>query len=439
MSTSSFAPRVPTSALITLHVLAFVAGPWALYQWMELLVAQDGGTIACAISETLNCAEVWSMPLAKSVHRLSGLPLAGWGLVWAFVALVAPLRLAMDLLQGRRAEPGIFGVRLVAAGGGLTSLGLLGLSVAKGVYCPTCLATYVIVLAYGLVAFFALRPQDAALEPVSAVFPLAAAVTAGWLILLWPGLKTPVDAASETALTPGRVAGEGPTQPRSELESVVAELPPPGKAMLAEAIQSLRSEPATVDVKPRRRHGPADAPILITDFSDLRCGHCRNLALALETLRERFGDRFAEDARYFPLSARCNSEIPDALVDETGVRCLAAKVLLCLEDDPKYFELRRRLFEAQSELTREEVVRIAVDATEADEAAVTACETSEAVQAKLQEDIDYAQRHNIRGTPLVLLNGRPVPAHPRILYALLLAGASPDHPAFAGLADMKSP
>jgi serine/threonine-protein kinase len=43
----------------------------------------------------------------------------------------------------------------------------------------------------------------------------------------------------------------------------------------------------------------------------------------------------------------------------------------------------------------------------------------------------------IKGTPLVLVNGRMVPAFPPFLHAILLAGGDAEHPLFAYLPPAK--
>jgi serine/threonine-protein kinase len=65
--------------------------------------------------------------------------------------------------------------------------------------------------------------------------------------------------------------------------------------------------------------------------------------------------------------------------------------------------------------------------------ALAACMASPDTQAKLLADIQWAEEHGIQGTPLVLVNGRQAAAFPAFLYALVLAGGDPGHPAFAAL------
>jgi serine/threonine-protein kinase len=60
-----------------------------------------------------------------------------------------------------------------------------------------------------------------------------------------------------------------------------------------------------------------------------------------------------------------------------------------------------------------------------------ACMKSPDTARKIQDDIAYAKQHHIRGTPLVVINGRDVaPAPPPFIYALVMAGGDASAKAF---------
>jgi serine/threonine-protein kinase len=63
------------------------------------------------------------------------------------------------------------------------------------------------------------------------------------------------------------------------------------------------------------------------------------------------------------------------------------------------------------------------------------CVDSPETEAKLRDDIAWALQHEIKGTPLLLVNGREIPPPHTLhfLYAMVLAEANPEHPAFAEL------
>src|SRR5687767_8923723 len=76
-------PAVPAfspssaAALVGLGVLAAL---WALVLWSELALARLGATPFCTVDARLDCLRVWDSPFASAVHRLTRVPIAGWGL-----------------------------------------------------------------------------------------------------------------------------------------------------------------------------------------------------------------------------------------------------------------------------------------------------------------------------------------------------------------------
>jgi serine/threonine-protein kinase len=69
--------------------------------------------------------------------------------------------------------------------------------------------------------------------------------------------------------------------------------------------------------------------------------------------------------------------------------------------------------------------------------ALAACMSDPITEAHLRSDIAWAAEHDIKGTPLVLLNGREVAPFGPLLYALILSGGEANHPAFASLPEPK--
>ena len=61
------------------------------------------------------------------------------------------------------------------------------------------------------------------------------------------------------------------------------------------------------------------------------------------------------------------------------------------------------------------------------------CVASPEVAQELAEDVDYAWEFEPDGTPLVLVNGRRGTSFGPFLYAMVLTGGDPEHPAFEAL------
>lgn len=439
-------------ALLVVAGLTVVLG---VVQWMELLLAQASGETFCSLNETFDCASVWAHPLAKSVQRISRVPVAGWGIVWALGATASAVWMLRRRLEGREADlPGMV-ARIFGAAGIGTSLALFGLSMSMGTYCLTCLTTYVFVVAFGVLAFK--QPTSKPLGAHKGTAPLmwsAAFVLAGYLLVLFPGTRTPVDAnrealqqaakaakSKQTTPAPARPAPSAPAQvapPSTPLGRFLAELNPAAQQAVANALAGHRAAPKPVTAQfPVRdlHHGPADAKVRIVDFSDIRCGHCAQLAAASDELRRMTSeDAFSQESRWFPLDAECNSKLDPKMTDGTGVRCAAARAMVCMEGKPGYDKARTALFQAQRDLdTPETVFRIAGEASQTSQAALKACAADPKTEAKLRQDVEYAWSYGLEGTPLVVINGRQSAPIAPFLYAMILAQGDLDHPAWRRL------
>jgi hypothetical protein len=502
-------------ALAAAHAL------WSLFQWSQLILARRGGDHFCGLGEPGSCATVWDLPLASLIQDGTGLPVAGWGLVWSAVAFALPLWALVRQARGLELEPIWSGAWLTVLAGIVSILVLAGASVAAGVFCTTCVITYALVLAYAAVCLGASGRLWPAQIPRGALVAVGAAMVA-FLALLYPGLRTPQSsAAAESAFleaaesaieaeeqpveiregpvaieksptetakeateeekTPA-VVGEAPTDveekpiqvAKRSIETEEAPFEPAKRSIETEeapvepAKRSIETEEAPVEIEkradaarleeliarlsPELRQGLSDAlaaysrservplrparlligssaaRVRITEFTDVLCSHCATLHETIGVLREMLPvGSFALEPRQFPLDAECNPAVQMSSGD--GVRCLAARAMICLEKD--WVRFADALFENQRWLTTKKIYDFASPFMARER--LEACVSSPETRAKLQDDIAWAMQHDIQGTPLVLVNGREVPAFVQLLYALILAEADPAHPAFAVL------
>ena len=433
--------------LAVLAVLGALAALWALFLWTELASARSGGTPFCGFADDGDCGALWDAAFAGTVHRLTGLPVAAWGVVWGLGALLLPLAALAALADGRGAARPLAAVRWTAAAGAVGVVVMLLASAVEGLFCTSCAATYVLTLAYAGVAFFVLEPRGALRFEG---WETALAATAGvWLLLLYPGLHTPksvakeeqrvlAEAAGRKAANPGRDAGAVPNpgresslspQAEQQLAELIGSLNPQMRQGLSDSLAIYRASDVYQEA-PRVLHGSADAPVRITEFTDALCSHCANLHATLNYLRNLLPpESFSVDSRQFPLDGNCNDKLQ--VRGPESVRCLASRARVCLEDSPQAFEAAGAIFERQEGLTPEGLYEAV--APFVDRAALEACVASSETARKLAEDVEYAWHFEPHGTPLVLINGREGPSFGPFLYAMVLTGGADDHPLFADL------
>lgn len=415
---SSTAPS--RAALGTLTVSSAGLLGLAIYQWLELISVRAGHETVCSVNDVVDCAKVWNSPFAHLVHEYLGMPVAGLGVLWGTVALT------LALFLSQKAELFSNAVKVWALLGLLSCVTFISASVEARGLCLTCLGTYVLTAVYAVGAFKLL--DGPAIPPVGGVlnglgWGIAFALPV-YLGLLYPGSKTPKEVAALPEVKP---------EQKGDLNAIIDSLP----AQEAEMTSWARNEwkkAATLDTSMFPVHvkkGMDGAPVRIVEFTDIMCPHCaqfEGLMGQIESMAP--ANSFTQEPRYYPLDGECNPEIKGTSGD--GIRCYGAKLQICTEQLPRYFELRKELFANQRGLNQGVMLAIALRYG-ADSDALQACLKAPETMARLNEDIAYARKAGIEGTPLVLLNGKVAPPAPVFLLGMILNGGNVDAPAFSKL------
>ncbi len=432
-------PASPTAGTLAgLATLGVVAALWALFLWAELVLSRVGGTPFCALGGAADCGAIWNSAFASGIHRLSGLPVAGWGLAWGLVAFGLPLLALARHAQGRPDASLVSAIRVTAAAGVLTVFVMMGVSAMERAFCLGCFVSYVLVAGYAGIALIAW--QRARLPEAARGATLAACATAlAFALLLYPGVRTPrgpgeagrdAIARASGAAVSGTPVGTGDAARDQQIQDLVSSLSPELRQTMADSLGIYRREPERAPIPARALQDPADAPVRITEFTDVRCDHCADLHETLGALRGSLPPgSFSVDPRQFPLDAECNPLMRGPARDP--VRCLAARARICLEGHAQASDFDAALFAEQKSLTADRVLALA--APHLPRRDLEACLASEATAAKLRADIDLASRYEADGTPIVVVNGRRGTSFGPFLYALVLTRGAADHPAFTSL------
>ena len=430
MSTQKNAPPPPTGPAVTSFVALAALGAasmlWSALLWGQLALARTTGDDFCGFGQGGSCAKIWDAPFATALHGLTGVPVAGWGVVWGLTALALPL-----LALARSAVPPavIAAIRVNAAAGVLAVFVFAGVALAERSFCIGCFVTYLLVAGY---AGIALGWAQRGLPDAARALGLAAGVTlAGWVLVLLPGRGTPgsrSEAGREAVTSAATATGSAQDQPLFEF---VASLNPSLSQTLSDSLGIYRRSSSQDLPAGPVRNGPASAPVRIVEWTDVLCDHCAELHETLETLRQHTpAGSYSVESRQFPLDGNCNPLLQPR-PDGDPVRCLGARARVCMEGHERYDEFSTSLFAAQSELDADRVRSIAAGFLPAE--ALDACLNSPATQARLDEDARLASGYDPDGTPIVANNGRQGTSFPPFLYAMILAGGNAEHPAFASL------
>src|SRR5262249_23965379 len=225
-----------TASLAGLIALGFVSSLWALVLWGELVLARQGGTPFCAVGTRTDCTALWDSAFASSVHRLTGLPVAAWGLAWGLGAFVLPLLVLERRARGEAAPAYVTAIRLLAVVGVVVVFTLLGVAAAERAFCLGCLGSYLLVGGYA--GFALLRWSSAGFPEAPRGAGLAfSAIALAFLVLLYPGLHTPRDAvaAGRAALSEAK-GGATSGEAEEKLRDFVGSLGPDLRQTLSDSL-----------------------------------------------------------------------------------------------------------------------------------------------------------------------------------------------------------
>lgn len=144
--------------------------------------------------------------------------------------------------------------------------------------------------------------------------------------------------------------------------------------------------------------GEADAPVLIREFADFRCSHCKDAATLLTP-------RIVEE--YVNTGLVRFEYVPVTVINEESV--LAGQAALCAEDQGRFWTYHEKLFERQGRetFTIENLTRWAGDLS-LNEQTFRNCLTSSEYLDELNANMRDFQATGGTGTPTFMVNGQLV-------------------------------
>ena len=138
--------------------------------------------------------------------------------------------------------------------------------------------------------------------------------------------------------------------------------------------------------------GPADAPIIITEFTDFQCPYCSRVQETLTKVFETYQGKVALVFKDFPL---------DFHKDSKG----AHQAAYCAAAQGKFWEMHDSLFKNQRQLTADDLKKYAGEIG-LDMAKFNACVEAKPDEKKIQSNIEEGQSLGVTGTPCFFINGR---------------------------------
>lgn len=145
---------------------------------------------------------------------------------------------------------------------------------------------------------------------------------------------------------------------------------------------------------PGNELGPATAKVTIVEFSDFQCPFCATASRALDRLRERHPEGIRVVFRHFPVTMTHEYAFDAAISSE------------CAALQGQFKQYHDVLFANQAAIGRTDWSSFAHQAGVPDTASFSNCVVRKQTRARVEQDMNAARELKIRGTPLLLVNGR---------------------------------
>jgi protein-disulfide isomerase len=145
--------------------------------------------------------------------------------------------------------------------------------------------------------------------------------------------------------------------------------------------------------------GPANAPVMIVEFSDLQCPHCKEANPTIERLlKEDPSIRFI--SQNFPLPSHNWAEKAAEYADCVG-----------RASNDAYWKFVDGVFAAQEQITADNAddkLKGIADSSGVNGADIAACAAKPDTQARVEASVQLGKDLGVNSTPTIFVNGRPV-------------------------------
>lgn len=185
---------------------------------------------------------------------------------------------------------------------------------------------------------------------------------------------------------------------------------PDGKHAIADAMIDFGATPYAAKRKmlQERANGPAlgaaNTDLLLVEFSDLQCPHCKDAQ-----------SNMAQLAKDFPTARIVHQPFPLVSVHPAAFQAAAEGLCVARASNSAYFTYEEAVYGTQEALTPEgtqKTLNAAVTKAGQDPVAIAACAATPAIKDAVNASIKLAEDAGVEQTPTIAVNGRMLPASP---------------------------
>lgn len=173
-----------------------------------------------------------------------------------------------------------------------------------------------------------------------------------------------------------------------------------GRARSVDTPLSTPVQRSHVAIAAGHSEGAADSRVVVVEFSDFECPHCRKASADFEALRARFAGQVQFVFKHFPLDTRCNTSVRRRLHKRA---CAAADAAICAGEQHRLWSFQKETF-ARGAVDAKLVE--AADAAGLDVAAWQRCRWTDAAREAVVRDVEDGIRLGITKTPSFLVGDR---------------------------------
>lgn len=143
--------------------------------------------------------------------------------------------------------------------------------------------------------------------------------------------------------------------------------------------------------------GKKDAKVVIVEFADYQCPHCK----AAQPVMSKIADAYKDKIKFVYM---------DFPINHSGISKIVAEGAQCAAEQDKFWEYHVMAFEKQSELTNDSPVKLA-EALKLDKDKFKKCLDSGKAKAQVAKSQEEGNRVGVGGTPTIFINGRRIAGH----------------------------
>lgn len=364
------------TALVS-QVLAVFTHAYLTHQHYNLKFGTTDGKRLCNVSDYFNCDSV-----AASIYSvLLGTPLALWGLITNALLLFLLISFSWSNVQNLlKRQTQILGTLIAIASVVMAVISVTMMQTA----CLFCIGTYIFSF-ITLVALFRINAEN----PVSFAEAVFKSLKVPNLKMTFLYIFAPV---TLIFLLNSMIV----TTMAKDINRIVAD--------------NLAAWKSGKDVNLSQASGltlgadPAKAKMVIVEFADFQCVHCKMAAPILKSFTLSRKD-VALIFQSFPLDGTCN---PAVKHQADGKSCELAKAVYCATQQSKGWPLHEWIFENLGKVDLGQLSSVAQNFG-IDVAAFNECRASSETSQKIIEQAKLGESIGIKGTPAIFANGRELP------------------------------